>query len=129
MASQPGTHWIGELGVTLVILIAAAPIAWNAHVADWDNSPTTCGPTLIDPNTAPRVLLLTLPQLGATAVARLIAERDRAPFLSIQDIDRRVRGIGPVTTGLWRGLLDIPDERELALGAGPFRSTPRHTVD
>ncbi len=114
MASRQRIHWIGELGVIAALLLAAAPIAWNARVAVWDNSPTTLEPTLIDPNVAPRALLLTLPQLGPTALARLLAERDRAPFASLQDIDRRVARVGPVTIGLWRTLLDIPDERNPA---------------
>jgi competence protein ComEA len=48
----------------------------------------------IDPNTAPLPVLETLPRIGP-AMAQRIAEA--RPFASLDDLDRRVRGIGPAT--------------------------------
>ena len=36
-----------------------------------------------------------LPRLGPALVKRIVAERERKPFRSLDDFDARVRGIGP----------------------------------
>ncbi len=52
---------------------------------------------VIDPNTAPASVLEALPHVGPSLVKQLIEQRERHPFESIEDMRRRVRGLGPVT--------------------------------
>jgi competence protein ComEA len=51
-------------------------------------------PAPIDPNYATAEELARLPGVGPALAARIIAEREHAPFASADDL-RRVRGIGP----------------------------------
>ena len=63
-------------------------------------------PTLVvDPNTAPPGVLLALPRLGPVLVGRIVAERDREPFRSLDGFDARVRGVGPATAAALRPYL------------------------
>jgi DNA uptake protein ComE-like DNA-binding protein len=76
--------------------------------------PTAIDPSpphlVIDPNTAPREVLLALPRLGPALVDRIEAERRKAPFESAEDLDRRVKGIGPAIMGAIGPHLDFgPD--------------------
>lgn len=48
----------------------------------------------VDPNTAPAAVLEALPRIGPVIAARIIEAR---PFADLDDLDRRVRGIGPAT--------------------------------
>ncbi len=64
--------------------------------------PRPGGPTIpvvlqADPNTAPADVLLALPGLGPSRVSAIISARETAPFRSADDLDRRVKGIGPTT--------------------------------
>jgi DNA uptake protein ComE-like DNA-binding protein len=58
---------------------------------------TIAQPLRVNPNTAPPALLSSLPQLGPARLAAIIAEREKAPFRSLEDLASRVRGIGPAT--------------------------------
>lgn len=51
-------------------------------------------PKLLDPNTATLADLDTLPGIGPVIAQRIIDEREKKPFLKIEDL-RRVSGIGP----------------------------------
>src|SRR5271165_1375913 len=51
---------------------------------------------VIDPNTAPGSVLEALPHVGPSLVKQLIEQRERHPFESIEEMRRRVRGLGPV---------------------------------
>ncbi len=79
----------------------------------------TAGPPLVpprlivDPNRAPPEVLDVLPKLGPRLVARIVAARNEAPFRSIEDLDARIDGIGPVTMKALRPHLHIesvPDD-------------------
>src|SRR3954452_25083971 len=59
--------------------------------------PPTAPRLVVDPNTAPPPVLGALPKLGPTLVGRIVAARGKAPFRSLDDLDARVRGIGPAT--------------------------------
>lgn len=62
---------------------------------------------VVDPNTAPRPVLGALPKLGPALTGRIVAARNEQPFRSIDDLDGRVRGIGPATLEALRPYLRI----------------------
>jgi competence protein ComEA len=79
-----------------IVLTLALALAWTSRHTGRGAPPPD--PTLvIDPNSAPPAVLLALPKLGPVLVGRIVAERERQPFESLDDIDARVRGIGPAT--------------------------------
>jgi competence protein ComEA len=57
---------------------------------------------VVDPNTAPPAVLASLPKLGPALVERIVAARAEAPFQSLEDLDDRVKGIGPATIAALR---------------------------
>ncbi len=65
---------------------------------------------VVDPNEASAGVLEALPKLGPAMVARIVAERRRRPFRSMDDFDARVRGIGPATVAALRPHLRFPDD-------------------
>ena len=52
---------------------------------------------ILDPNTAPPELLMALPGLGPGLIRGWVEARDERPFETLEEIERRVRGIGPAT--------------------------------
>jgi len=54
-------------------------------------------------NSADSGLLETLPGIGPALAARIVAERERRAFATLDDL-ARVRGIGAATVGRLRGL-------------------------
>jgi hypothetical protein len=62
---------------------------------------------IVDPNTAPAEVLTALPHLGPAMVGRIIAQREKALFRSLEDLDARVRGIGPATAASLRPFLQV----------------------
>jgi competence protein ComEA len=88
--TTPARAWLGGFGA----LVALGLIAGSRTPA----GPPAPPPLLIvDPNTASPEVLGALPKLGPALVGRLVAARDEAPFRSLDDLDVRVRGIGPAT--------------------------------
>lgn len=55
------------------------------------------GPSLqpVNINTASPAELETLPGIGPTLAQRIVAARAQQPFISLDDLDQRVKGIGP----------------------------------
>ena len=53
-----------------------------------------------------------LPGVGPRTAARIAAERSRGgPFASLEDLDRRVPGVGPATVRGWRGrFVPLPED-------------------
>lgn len=52
---------------------------------------------IIDPNSAPPEVLESLPHVGPSLVRQLVEQRRIRPFRSIDEMRRRVRGLGPAT--------------------------------
>lgn len=107
--------WCGWEGPVRVVLAAAA-LALAAGLAR-ESGPEARpqGPPrlVVDPNTAPAAVLAALPSLGPKRVGAIVAAREAAPFRSLDDLDRRVKGIGPATLAAIRPHLEIrPDPAE-----------------
>jgi competence protein ComEA len=66
---------------------------------------------VVDPNTAPPEVLGALPKVGPVLLRHLLAAREERPFDSLDDLDRRVRGIGPATLAALRPHLRIEPAR------------------
>jgi competence protein ComEA len=60
----------------------------------------------LDPNTAPEEMLQLLPGIGPVLAARIVDERKRQPYVSVDDL-RRVRGIGEKTLDKMRPYLRL----------------------
>jgi competence protein ComEA len=52
---------------------------------------------VVDLNTAPAELFSALPGIGPTLAARIVEARRERPFASLDDLERRTKGIGPAT--------------------------------
>ena len=73
----------------------------------------------IDPNTAPVTLLTILPALGPARAAAIVEERAARPFESPEDLERRVKGIGPATLERIRPYLRFEPPRGSPGSHGP----------
>ncbi len=62
----------------------------------------------LDPNTAEPALLEVLPGLGPAKVKAIVAERQGAPFVSLDDFEERVKGIGPASAARLKPYLRFP---------------------
>src|SRR4051794_38273033 len=73
-------------------------------------------PTLrVDTNTVRPEILGALPRIGPTLVNAIVAERRITPYHSLDDLDRRVRRVGPATVAALRPYLRFePAERSAA---------------
>lgn len=90
--------FLGSLG-----LIAAG---WSSRSGS--NAPAPPPPRLkLDPNTAPPEILTALPGIGPGLVKHWVEEREKRPFRSLDDLERRVRGIGPATLARIAPYLEI----------------------
>jgi competence protein ComEA len=79
-------------GLVLASTVATGGLSWLSRRA------LVPDPSLvIDPNTAPPGVLTALPKIGPVLAGRIVAERQVRPFASVDDMDARVRGIGPAT--------------------------------
>lgn len=76
-------------------------------LSSWEGGPAVSGrPQFrLDPSTAEPALLEVLPGLGPAKVGAIEAERQKASFASLDDLQRRVKGIGPVSAGRLRPYL------------------------
>jgi len=71
----------------------------------------------VDPNTASRRLLESLPGIGPGRAAAIVDERTRAPFESAADLER-VPGIGPRTRERLAPFLAVPPPVDAGEGSG-----------
>jgi hypothetical protein len=102
LPSQPSSlpwHW--PLGarrlLAILILIAAIAISSSGRGYQAEDSPRNPVPDLIlDVNTAPARVLGALPHIGPALVRKWTAAREQRPFESLDDLQARVKGLGPV---------------------------------
>jgi competence protein ComEA len=102
--------------VAILALLPALALSWSAPT---DDTAATAITLVVDANSAPPEVLLALPRLGPVLVGRIVEARRSRPFESLEDLDARVRGIGPVTVNALRPFLrfDAPARIELAAAA------------
>ena len=93
---RPRWGWDGPARAMLIVALGllSAALAWSSRPAGTD--PTPLRPLLVDPNTAPAPVLGALPGLGPVLSGRIVEGREAAPYRSLADLERRVKGIGPV---------------------------------
>jgi competence protein ComEA len=111
-----------------VMAIAAGLVAVGFLVFDRGDRTGRAAPPpavlRVDPNTAPPGVLLAIPALGPTILPRMLEAREKAPFKSLADIDRRVKGVGPRTIETWAPLMRIePEKSEPAAAQAPLAGT------
>ncbi len=97
-----------------LLIVAAVPLAlrfvWAVPV---DSPPPEPWPALaVDANTAPVPVLEALPGLGPALSGRIDQARTARPFRSLDDLDRRVKGIGPAKASGLRPFLRFPNPAE-----------------
>jgi hypothetical protein len=113
--TAPVRLWLSFSGAmaALLLILGAEP----------GDPPRNPAPRLIvDPNTAPAVVLGALPRIGPTMSGRIIAARNQAPFRSLEDLGVRVRGIGPATLASLRPFLKVEPSARAVVTTG---SAPR----
>jgi competence protein ComEA len=94
-------------------LIALAAIAATAALpTSRPHAPTESIALRIDPNTAPAPVLEALPRIGPVMAGRLVAAREIRPFADLDDLDRRVPGVGPVTRDALRPFFRFESDTE-----------------
>lgn len=83
--------------------LLAMGLAWTSRV---ESAGSVSLPLLVaDPNTVPSPVLMALPMIGPTLAGNIVEARAARPFDSIEDFDRRVRGIGPARVAALRTYL------------------------
>jgi competence protein ComEA len=93
----PAWGWTKQAQDVLVTAALILSILLLARDRDVGPASRTFPALQVDPNTAPAQVLLALPRLGPARTAAIIEARRQAPLRSAADLDRRVRGVGPVT--------------------------------
>ena len=87
------------------VALAASVALWLVSVGNTGDSSTIAPELILDANRAPIEVLLTLPGIGPARAAAIEEARRSRPFASLDDLDRRVKGIGPATAAQLRPFL------------------------
>lgn len=99
------------LGATVVAMALIAAVA-PAGAATGNGGAAQAAPAAessggkVDVNSANATELASLPGIGASKAAAIIAEREKKPFTSVEDMER-VRGIGARTVEDLRGKVTV----------------------
>ena len=107
MAGRPRKHvwgWSQPVRVVLTVGLVGGTLAlgWTS----WREKRPSVNPALVvEVNIDPPEVLVALPRIGPTLVARIVEARRERPFRSLEDFDVRVRGIGPVAVKALRPFL------------------------
>ena len=107
---RPLWGWNGPARGLLILVFGtlSASLAWSSRPSLFEADPLP--PLLVDPNTAPASVLASLPGLGPVLSGRIVEAREVGPFRSLDDLDRRVKGIGPVKSKALRPFLRFEPE-------------------
>ena len=94
-----GVAWPWTADVRRLLALATLPVGLALAIVGrgaGPEAPHVAAPELVvDLNTAPAEIFSALPGIGPKLAARIVEVRREAPFASPDDLDRRVRGIGP----------------------------------
>ena len=114
---QGGSHGRSGAGFTLgldasrsgLLAVLALFLASSLLGSSWRQrgDVTPLPPLVIDPNNVRTEVLHALPRLGPTLVERVAAARAKKPFVDLDDLDARVKGIGPATVRALKPYLHI----------------------
>jgi competence protein ComEA len=113
----PARRALASLILVLTTMIGVS--AWRGRKTNTPNPRL-----LIDPNTCPPSVLPSLPRIGPVLASRIVEERSRRPFSSLDDLDLRVRGIGPTTAAAMRPYLRFESESPVAVASKPEPTEP-----
>jgi competence protein ComEA len=89
---------VGRLAVVLVIGSTIGATVWGTV---WAKPGLAEVRLAVEINTATDEQLQSLRGIGPAMAGRIIAERARAPFSSLADLDERVKGVGTITLRRW----------------------------
>jgi competence protein ComEA len=111
--SLGGSSWgcPSQTGLTRLAVLLALGLLFLSSRHEPDGLRAEAPDLVVDPNTAPAEVLSALPKVGPVLLRHLIAARQERPFESLDDMDRRVRGIGPATLAALRPHLRIGPSR------------------
>jgi competence protein ComEA len=121
-------HWLlrrADQAVVAVLILAGlgTTVGWwigqgglSGRLIEVDRAEQQTAAYQVDINKADWPEFLELPGIGPTLAKRIVDARNaKGPFLSHEDLRRRVQGIGPKTLEEIRPyLLPIPDESSIA---------------
>ena len=99
--------WVGPIRVLLSLLAVPLTLALFLSLPSARRTRPSAVDLVVDPNTVPTEVLGALPRIGPVLAGRIAEERLRGPFRSLDDLDARVRGIGPATIEALRPHLRI----------------------
>jgi competence protein ComEA len=108
------------------MIIAAAlwlGVASRSERSSSDGGSASIPDLVLDPNTAPRQVLMALPHAGPTLVGRLVDAREARPFASVEDARQRVIGLGPST------LAKLAPHLRFQTASGPDPDEDANTLD
>jgi len=77
-----------------MVILAAIALGLN-QARDAERPDVVSVHLRVDPNTAPPEVLPALPNIGPVLAGRMVEARAEQPFISLEDLQARVRGIGP----------------------------------
>ena len=104
--------WTAPARGLLLVLAIPLGLRFLAQPGSVAHDPVASWPDLaVDANTAPVAVLEALPGLGPALVGRIDSARRAEPFRSLDDLDRRVKGIGPAKASALRPFLRFPAPR------------------
>ena len=111
---------LGDVLATLGETEAAALLPWKdgASSDEFQNAATQLGLQLEGGACGyPNMFANWLQSYGPSMGAKLIEAREAAPFRSLGDLERRVKGVGPRTIDRWRPYLRLGDEEAPGRGS------------
>ncbi len=94
--------------VSAVLLFSVGLIGFTSGEGIPASVPGRAADFRLDPNVAEPALLEILPGLGPAKVQAIVAERQKAPFRSLEEFQQRVKGIGPASSARLRPYLRFP---------------------
>lgn len=106
--APPPRCWAGPARALLAIVAVPLAARFAAAVLREPPPPRAWPALAVDANSAPVGVLEALPGMGPALAGRVVAARRETPFRDLDDLDRRVKGIGPAKAAALRPFLRFP---------------------